>query len=190
MAITGIGLVFGYSAASTAIEITPPAAEEAAAPAEPAGEPMEGDTEEIDEARLAAGLEIYKEGGCRGCHGWAANGEREGPNPQGPSLRETLLPMEAIHLTVACGRPGTEMPYFWRDAYRRDSTECYGVTGDDLGDQLPLRGGVRFNDGEIDDLVYYLENYIKGAGEITKSQCEFYYGEGNSRCDTYPEDPA
>lgn len=188
LGLAATALVFGYSAASTAIELTPPA-EEAAAAAEPTA-PAEGETEEIDEARLLAGLQIYKDGSCRGCHGWAADGVREGPNPQGPSLRETFLPMEAIRLTVACGRPGTEMPYFWRDAYRRDSTDCYGVTGGDLGDQIPLRGGARFNDEQIDDLVYYLEYFVKGLGEITKSECEFYYGEGNSRCETYPDDPA
>jgi hypothetical protein len=184
----GIGaaaLVLAYSTVSTAIDFG------AAAPAEPApavGTPPAGGavaTPEIDEARLVAGLEIYKEAGCRGCHGWAANGEREGPNPEGPSLRATLLPIEAIRLTVACGRPGTPMPYFWRDAYRRDSTECYGSTAAQLGNLLPPRANVRFADEDLDNLAYYLEHYVKGLADITLAECEFYYGAGNTRCDVY-----
>ncbi len=184
----GIGaaaLVLAYSTVSTAIDFGPPApAEPAPAPGTP---PAGGEvaTLEIDEARLVAGLEVYKEAGCRGCHGWAANGEREGPNPEGPSLRATLLPIEAIRLTVACGRPGTPMPYFWRDAYRRDSTECYGSTAAQLGNLIPLRANVRFADEELDNLAYYLEYYVKGLGEINLAECEFFYGAGNTRCNVY-----
>ena len=77
------------------------------------------------------------------------------------------------------------MPYFWRDAYRRDSTECYGQTAADLGALAPGRGGARFTDEEIDDLAYYVEYYLEGLGEITFEECEFYYGEGNTRCPFY-----
>ena len=186
---TVAALVMSYSAASNAIVFGAPAADHAEGEAAPATDPTAVGTVptvEIDEARLLAGLEAYKEASCRNCHGWAANGEREGPNPQGPSLRATMLPMDIVRLTIACGRPGTEMPYFWRDAYRRDSTECYGTTGADLGDRIPLRGGARFNDQQLDDLAYYIEYYIKGQGEdITFEECEFYWGEGNTRCDFY-----
>jgi hypothetical protein len=179
-------LVLGYSAASTAIDFGPPATEDHATPAENPAEAGPGTgVVEIDEARLIAGLAAYKEAGCRGCHGWAANGVREGPQPQGPSLRASLLPIEFIRVTVACGRPDSPMPYFWRDAYRRDSTECYGQTGADLGDLAPSRGAARFSDEEIDDLAYYLEFYVKGLGEITFEECEFFFGEGNARCDFY-----
>lgn len=188
-------LAFGYSATSSAIQMAQAPDEEAeeAAPAE--GEAAEGEEaapaegEEamvVDEARVLAGLAVYQEAGCRGCHGWAADGVREGPNPQGPSLRATPLDYDAIHLTVACGRPGTEMPYFWRDAYRRDSTECYGMTGADFGDLLPIRAQTRFTTEEIDDLAYYIAYYVKGQGEITKEQCLFYYGADSTRCETYP----
>ncbi|MCW5697152.1 MAG: c-type cytochrome [Bauldia sp.] len=181
-------VAFGYSATSNAIQFAQsneePAETEEAAPAE--GEAAEGEAMEIDEARVVAGLEVYKSGGCRGCHGWAADGVREGPNPQGPSLRATPLDYDALHLTVACGRPGTEMPYFWREAYRRDSTECYGMTAADFGNLLPIRATNRFTTEQIDDLAYYLAYYVKGQGEITRAQCEFYYGEGATRCESYP----
>ena len=192
VAIAAAGLVIGYSAASSAIDFGAPPTEdhgdEAAAAPAAEGTPTpvaQAEEVELDEALLVAGLEVFKEAGCRGCHGWAANGVREGPNPEGPSLRETLLPIEAIRLTVACGRPGTVMPYFWRDAYRRDSTECYGQTAADLGDLAPIRGNVRFDDEELDALAYYLANYVKGQGEITFEECEFYFGVGNARCDFY-----
>jgi hypothetical protein len=96
-----------------------------------------------------------------------------------------MLSEADIHVAVACGRPGTEMPYFWREAYRRTSTECYGVTGADLGDQKPLRGNKRFRDEELADLAYYIANYIKGRDEVTVDECEMYFGAGNSRCESY-----
>lgn len=170
---------------STAMVI--PAAAGAAA-ADPAAAATEG---EVDQALILAGLQVYKDAGCRGCHGWAANGEREGPNPGGPSLRETALEYDAIRLTVACGRPNTPMPYFWRNAYRTDSTDCYGVTAAQLGATVPTRGPSRLNDDDLDALAYYLANYVKGQGEITFEQCELFWGEGNNRCTSYPhEDPA
>lgn len=183
-AIAALALVLGFSAASTAIEFPAPAAapvEEPAAAAADAG----AATDEVDQARILAGMAVYKDGGCRGCHGWSGNGEREGPNPEGPSLRASLLPMDIIRLTAACGRPGTVMPYFWRDAYRRDSTECYGMTGAQLGDREPPRGPARFNAGQLDDLAYYIEYYVKGRGDITFEECEFYFGVGDSRCPFY-----
>ncbi len=180
-------LVFGYSVASTAIEFpaATPAADTTtpAAPAAPASAPA---TDEVDQALVLAGLQVWKDSGCRGCHGWAANGEREGPNPGGPSLRATNLDMDTIRLTIACGRPGTPMPYFWRDAYRGPSTDCYGMTGAQLGANTPNRGPSRLNDADLDALAYYIANYIKGLGEITFEQCELFWGVGNARCTSYP----
>ncbi len=39
---------------------------------------------------------------------------------------------------------------------------------------------------EIDDLTYYIEYFVKGRGEVTRSECEFYYGAGDTRCAGYP----
>ncbi len=191
--ITALAVGITYAAVSTAMVVVPPAADPAAAtpattPATPAPGPATttADGTPIDQARLVAGLAIFKEGGCRGCHGWAANGEREGPNPEGPSLRATMLPMEWINITVSCGRPGTAMPYYSREVYRRDSTTCYGQTPAQIGDRMPTRAGVRFTQQEIDDLVYYIEYYVEGRGEVTRADCEFFYGAGDTRCATYP----
>lgn len=141
----------------------------------------------FDPAAIARGLEAFKKAGCRSCHGWAANGDREGPTPPGPSLRATQLTLEGIRLTAACGRPSTEMPYFWREAYRRGSTECYGATPDQLGDLLPPRGITLLNSEELDDLAIYIEGYVKGRGDITFQECEDFFGEGASNCSFYAE---
>jgi hypothetical protein len=151
--------------------------------------PAPGAADDTDQAQILAGLEVFKEAGCRSCHGWAANGEAEGPNPRGPSLRATETPMDAIRLAVACGRPGTEMPYFWSDAYRLSSNDCYGMTRTQMGNLLPPRSNPRFSAEEIDAVTYYIENYVKGRGDITFEECEFYFGEANQRCTAYPHDP-
>ncbi|MGD9739164.1 MAG: cytochrome c [Bauldia sp.] len=181
--LAAVTLILGYSSVNALLgpATPPPAPAEPAAPAAGAAAPAV----EIDEARVLAGLELYKEGGCRGCHGWAADGTREGPNPGGPSLRASLLPLEFIEQTISCGRPGTAMPYFWRDGYRRDSTECYGQTAAQLGDRVPQRGGERFTAEEIDDLAYFIEYYVKGRTDITLEECEFYFGAGNAQCNFY-----
>jgi hypothetical protein len=192
--LTALALGITYSAISLAMVVTPPtpppATPEAAATPTPATLPgpatTTADGAPIDQARLVAGLEVFKEGGCRGCHGWAANGEREGPNPEGPSLRATMLPLEWIGITIACGRPGTAMPYYSRDVYRRDSTTCYGQTPAQIGDRMPIRAGVRFTQQEVDDLAYYIEYFVKGRAEVTRTECEFYYGAGDARCAAYP----
>lgn len=195
MGVTALTLGIAYSAVSSAMEFLPPTPAPAS-PAAPAATPVTtpatgpatvtADGTPIDPARIQAGVEVFKAGGCRGCHGWAANGEREGPNPEGPSLRASMLPLEYITMTIACGRPGTPMPYFSRDVYRRDSTTCYGQTPAQLGNLLPTRAGVRFTQQQIDDLAYYIEYYVKGRGEVTRADCEVYYGAGDARCAAYP----
>jgi hypothetical protein len=193
--ITAGALVFGYSVASTAIEFPAAGASDTADPAPDPAAPAAGDpapaapdpaADPVDQDMILAGLEVYKTAGCRGCHGWAANGEREGPNPQGPSLRETTLTYDAIRMTIACGRPGTQMPYFWRDAYRANSTDCYGVTAADLGNNAPIRGPSRLHDDELDAVAYYIVNYLQGHPDITFEQCELFWGAGATRCADYP----
>lgn len=173
-----LALMLGFSQVSTAMVFKPPAATPAAE-AEPADGP-------VDQERLAAGLAAYKAAGCRACHGWAADGHKEGPNSPGPSLRATSLDFAGLREAIACGRPGTGMPFFWRDAYRRNSTDCFGVTAADLGDQLPPKANTRLTTQKVDDLAYYIVNYLKGRGEITLEECEFFYGVGEKHCADLP----
>jgi hypothetical protein len=177
-----LALVFGGAGVSTAMMFGHNGGAEPAKPAAAEAPAAEG---EIDQARLEAGVAAYKAAGCRGCHGWASNGEREGPNPPGPSLRATSLDMDAIRETIACGRPGTPMPYFSKDAWKRGSTDCYGATAADLGDQMPTKAKTRLTPQKVEDIAYYIANYVKGKGDITLEECELFFGKGDSHCTPY-----
>jgi len=175
--LTAAVLILGCSSVSTTIAFGQAHNDIEGAPAPAA--------EETEQAMILEGLAVYKEAGCRSCHGWAANGEPEGPNPRGPSLRASQMDYDIFHLTIACGRPGTEMPYFWRNAYRTNSTECYGVTAADLGVNLPPQSSIRLNTADVDAVTYFIANYVNGLDEITFEQCEFYFGVGDARCPQY-----
>ena len=148
------------------------------------GTPAE--TPEYDPAAVERGLQVYKDGGCRSCHGWAANGVREGENPEGPSIRQTLLPPEVLRLTVQCGRPNSLMPYFDHQAYNLDE-RCYGISRfnvNAMGVDLPRRGRVDLGDDQLDDLVAYLMTRVVGlSDEPTAEQCLLFFGETNALCD-------
>jgi len=73
---------------------------------------------------------------CQFCHG--SNGDGRG-DPRSPgrasNLHETVLTRAQLIEVIACGRPGTEMPHF--DKYAYEDTDCYGLKGKDLGDDMP-----------------------------------------------------
>jgi hypothetical protein len=50
-------------------------------------------------------------------------------------LHETRLNREQLIEVIACGRPGTEMPHFYKYAY--EDTDCYGLKGKDWGSKAP-----------------------------------------------------
>lgn len=141
------------------------------------------DAAEYDPEAVARGLLVFREGGCRACHGWSGNGEREGENAEAPSIRGTLLPAEAIRLTVQCGRPGKLMPYYDHQAYNLDD-RCYGITRFNVGDiQLPPKGRTGFTAEELDDLVVYLMARVVGlSDEPTMEECMLYFDDQAS-CD-------
>jgi mono/diheme cytochrome c family protein len=136
---------------------------------------------------LAEGQRIWKEkAGCQECHGWAGDGQG-GFHHEGHalSLRATQLTRDQIRQTIQCGRPGTPMPYFDRFAYT--DKRCYGMTAEELGDQMPNRAGTTLQPYEIDALADYVATKIKGAGPTTREQCLAYYGSTASICDVYPK---
>jgi mono/diheme cytochrome c family protein len=72
------------------------------------------------------GQRIYEEANCVGCHKWHGNGGG-GYGGAALSLRKTELDRGQIIEVVHCGRSGTGMPHFDRDAYKE--YDCYsGVT--------------------------------------------------------------
>ena len=78
-----------------------------------------------DEAKVKAGLEVWRSSGCSECHGAFANGEKERDEaPTGANLRQTRLDDATIAETIRCGRPTTGMPSFGADAYKERG--CYG----------------------------------------------------------------
>lgn len=179
-------LFLGLVAGSATAAFTDLSSSQESVPGRPAAVTDAGPESAIDPARLAAGMQVYKDAGCRACHGWAADGEAEDPNPRGPSLRESTLDEDGLRMTVACGRPSTPMPYYYRSAYRPiGEPQCYGSTLVQLGPAAPAQGRVRLDDEQLDTLTYYLANYVSGLGEITYEQCEYFFGPAQ-RCERYP----
>src|SRR5258705_10383019 len=73
-----------------------------------------------DEAKVKAGLEVWKSSGCADCHGSFADGEKQRDEaPTGANLRTARLDAAALKLGISCGRPGgTGMPAFDEAAYK------------------------------------------------------------------------
>ena len=138
--------------------------------------------EAVDPAVLQLGKRVWAEKvRCGECHGWSGNGvPDDGRQPVGANLRETVLTFEQLREVVQCGRPGTEMPWFDARAYKDD--RCYGVTAEDLGDQVPPGFGVTLIAREIDAVTTYVETQIKGRGQVTAAECNAYFGDGNEAC--------
>lgn len=114
-------------------------------------------------------------GGCVSCHGWAADGET-GVNlrsPPGSSLRESTLDLDGLIEVIACGRPGTAMPYHDKSAYRDD--RCYGLVKADLDpDTAPVRGKTLRSD-DIANLAAYLQTRVIGLGAPTFAECADFF---------------
>jgi mono/diheme cytochrome c family protein len=137
--------------------------------------------------QLAWGKRIWHDkAGCNFCHGWAGDGMGGFHHPgRPPSLRATQLTRDLIRMMIQCGRPGTPMPYFDRFAYT--DKRCFGMAASDLGARMPERANTTLQPDEIDALADYVAAKIKGAGPVTRAQCQEYFGEATSRCDKYPE---
>jgi len=136
-----------------------------------------------DPAQVARGKRIWAgRGGCTNCHGWAGNGEAREPYPPGANLRETALDATQLAEAIKCGRPATGMPHFDKAAYTDD--RCFGLTAEDLGnDKPPLGTSLRTADFEA--LAAYIVAEMKGRSEITKAECEAYFGAGDASCTQY-----
>jgi cytochrome c553 len=122
-------------------------------------------------------------GGCVNCHGWAADG-KTGVNlrsPPGSSLRESVLDLDGLIEVIACGRPGTAMPYHDKGAYRDD--RCYGLVISDFEpDDAPTRGKT-LRDDDIASLAAYLQTRVIGLGAPTVAECaEFFDNPAAQAC--------
>ena len=135
-----------------------------------------------DDARVKAGLEIWRSSGCTDCHGPFADGERDDDDyPMGANLRTTRLDGAGIKLTISCGRPGTGMPPFDAGAYTLRA--CYGRPSGARPDNL--QPTPRFlSPDEIDALIMYLQARVVGHGKVTREDCLLYY-ENRADCDDF-----
>lgn len=131
-----------------------------------------------------AGAAAWTKGGCSACHGLVADGGGGGDMPAGPSLRRTRLDRDQLSEAIACGRPGTGMPYNMTGAYTQ--TACYGLTG-----AVPagtMRGG-NFTAAEIDALANFLAAEVVGKIRVTRAACAVLFeGDLNAiACAQYPQ---
>jgi Cytochrome c len=129
-----------------------------------------------------AGKAIFKRANCFGCHKWHGDGGG-GYGGAALSLRKTELTRDQIMETVACGRPGTGMPYFARGAY--DSSKCYEMSPRDVSDQIPPEGGAYLRGPEIEAVANYVVDNIKGRGEPNYDECTNFFGKASRVCDAY-----
>ena len=139
-----------------------------------------------EEQQLAEGKRLFR-ADCAGCHKWHGHGGG-GYGGAALSLRNTRLSRDQIIETATCGRPGTGMPYFARDAY--DSDKCYGLTKEQLAKMMPIEAPVFLRPQEIAAITDYVLAKVKGKGEPTYAQCTEFFGEGSRVCNTYKSDQA
>lgn len=119
-----------------------------------------------------AGFAIWESGSCSYCHGPLANGDGDDAAPAGPNLRRTQLDRDGLIETIACGRPGTEMPYNLDGAYT--VTACYDMpVGAAPADVFP---GSAFTGEEIEMLADFLLEYAVGQSRVTLENCIVFYG--------------
>ena len=134
------------------------------------------------------GQEIYKRANCVGCHKWHGQGGG-GYGGAALSLRETALDEEMIVQTIACGRPGTGMPYFTRDAYSDDPAAphpCNGLTRHELAADMPVaEAGVFLRQAEITAVAEYVVKNLKGKGQPNLAECTAFFGSDSRACETF-----
>ena len=128
------------------------------------------------------GLSAYKKGNCMGCHKWHGDG---GPGYGGAalSLRESGLDREQLVTIIACGRPGTNMPFFDKKAYVDD--RCFGMKFSDFeGDDKnrPLRAKGFLNARQIDAVVDFIINDLQGQ-KVSKDYCLKFFGKPTRSCE-------
>lgn len=140
------------------------------------------DTPSAEEARkIEHGKDIFKaKAVCQYCHKWDGSGD-QGYGGNAPSLRATKLTRAQVTETVKCGRPGTGMPF--HDQYAYTDKRCYGVTRDQLGNDVPPEPNAFLNPDEIDDVVDYLFAKVVGRGPSTYEECVEFWGQDTRQCE-------
>ncbi len=77
------------------------------------------------------------------------------------------------------------MPYHMRGAYDDPSKPCYGLSRQDAGGQMPPEPTTYLRTSEIEAVVAYVTDHIKGKGATTHADCTAFWGEESRVCDVY-----
>ncbi|MCC6984560.1 MAG: hypothetical protein IT535_14935 [Bauldia sp.] len=123
------------------------------------------------------GGDLWGVGSCANCHGNLAAGDGDPAYPTGPSLRSTRLTPEEMVETIACGRPGTEMPYNLAGAYAEHG--CYGIPVPTDPASLGANRGADFTAEQVQTLATFLVENVVGKTRITRENCALFFG-GNA----------
>lgn len=134
-----------------------------------------------EHARAGEGKRVYQRANCVGCHKWHGGGGG-GYGGAALSLRATELTREQIVEVVACGRPGTGMPYHRRGAY--DGEGCYGLNREALGKDAPPETTAFLRPSEMEAVADYVLAAMKGRGEPSYADCAAFFGEGARVCNS------
>jgi mono/diheme cytochrome c family protein len=148
----------------------------------PVGAARSQDAQSAETERLLNyGKEIFKSKAvCQFCHKWDGSGD-QGYGGNAPSLRKTKLTQAQVVETVKCGRPGTGMPF--HDEFAYTDKRCYGVTREQLGNDIPPEANAFLNQHEIDAVVQYLFAKVVGRGNSTYEECVEFWGSETRQCE-------
>jgi hypothetical protein len=130
------------------------------------------------------GKHVFQHANCIGCHKWHGNGGG-GYGGDALSLRKTELSREQIIEVISCGRPGTGMPAFARDAYA--GRDCYGMAKQDLESNPLAKPQAFLRPPEVDAVADYVLAHVKGKGEPSYDDCVEFFGEGSRVCNVYKQ---
>lgn len=132
-----------------------------------------------EQAAEHPGARVYKSKNCMACHKWhGLGGTGYGSTPV--NLRETPLDLDQLVEVVACGRPGTGMPFHRKTAY--EGYDCYGLSKEELGDALPGRANAFLSNREINAVAGFIEGFFKGRTTVADADCEIFFGVGSKTC--------
>jgi mono/diheme cytochrome c family protein len=167
--------------AASAILLACAVASVAAARAQTPNAPMSPE----EERTIVFGREIFKvKATCQFCHKWDASGD-QGYGGNALSLRKTQLTPPQMAEVIKCGRPHTQMPYHDRFAYT--DKRCYGLTREDLGNDMPPAATESLQPREVDAVVKYLFAKAVGRGESTYEECVEFWGADTRECEPMKE---
>lgn len=118
------------------------------------------------------GSRAWGRGGCANCHGGIGQGGGGGEYPRGPNLYESELTRDELFELIACGRPGTPMPFNLAGAYTEH--ECYGMGIGPAPDGTQQGAGMTLE--EVNLLTDFMMENVIDKAPITKATCAAFYG--------------